>query len=56
MKYLKRFNESSDYKFCRECGTKLEKDSAFCGECGEKQESPNANGIQGILKYIHNGV
>lgn len=49
---LNRVKPQTGGKFCHECGTKLEKDSAFCGECGQKQESTNANGIQGILKYI----
>lgn len=39
MKYLKRFNESQESKFCGECGTKLNKIDTFCGECGTKQDS-----------------
>lgn len=43
MKYIKRFNESlsdiqSNFKFCGECGEKLDKAAYFCGECGTKQE------------------
>ena len=38
MKYLKKFNESLNVKFCGECGTKLNISDVFCGECGTKQD------------------
>ena len=38
MRYLKRFNESQESKFCGECGTKLNKSDAFCDECGMEQD------------------
>jgi hypothetical protein len=38
MRYLKRFNESQESKFCGECGTKLNKSDAFCDECGMDQD------------------
>ena len=41
MKYLRSFNESNEFKFCTECGTKLEKTSVFCTECGTKQDLEN---------------
>lgn len=41
MKYLKKFNENTgNYKFCAECGTKLDISYAFCGECGTPSENP----------------
>ena len=39
---------SGDRKFCGNCGTRLEPQSAFCGECGEKQDASFS--IEGTLE------
>lgn len=41
MKYLKRFNENIDHKFCGECGLKLDMDVAYCPECGTPAINPD---------------
>jgi len=56
MKYLKKFNESQESKFCGECGTKLNKSDTFCDQCGTKQQENNDSVIKGILKYVMSGM
>jgi hypothetical protein len=54
---LKRVNSNtSDSKFCYECGTKLDKNDIFCGECGMDQNpSPSQFTIDGNLSLIYTG-
>jgi hypothetical protein len=46
------------YKFCHECGTKLDKNDSFCGECGAEQESDKSVDkftIKGELSLVYTG-
>ena len=44
MRHLKTFNESSNIKYCGECGVKNDIKSSFCEECGEELEKMPTKG------------
>lgn len=41
-------NNSSEYKYCTKCGTKLNSDAMFCGNCGNKISEVTAKSVSNV--------